>query len=188
MKPTTPEVSPSPSVPKKKLKLTFPAEVLTPQKTQHELSKDEVADEVRKLCDRAQHLGSKLGVPMRGFDIGEAIKEKADTKLMKPNEGLLLMCLLVMAENMEGKETLSLEPRHGSWGIFYNRSAGSTGRPAISVPLVDAPLAVRLRFCEHSFRFFEEYLANAGLTLRETKTAAESARRTLEALDNIERQ
>lgn len=167
-------------------KLAFPANVLLPQKSQLDMSKDGVAEQVRKLCLRGEQIGSKLGVTMRGFDIGELIEEKRAAALMPGNEATFARLSMMFVENMEGRETLSLEPRNGSWGIFYHRTPGTSARQPISVPLVDAPLPVRMRFCAHSFRFFEEYLKTAGITLEETKTAAESARRTLEALDNIE--
>jgi hypothetical protein len=80
---------------------------------------------------------------------------------------------------------------HGRWGLYYYRGPAAFGPSSATnvkpstVPIKDAPLAVRERFLRHAEAFFSQYIKMAESRLTQVKASVEGGDAALRLLESL---
>jgi hypothetical protein len=138
--------------------------------------------------DDLQRYNPALGTAL---DLAKPSQMAGATTPSSNGADLLFAFGVALTKSMTPLEQVTLEQREGKWGLYYHRgpapfgsAAATTVKPS-SVPLKDAPLAVRERFLRHAEAFFRRYVEGAGTRLARMKESVEGGDAALEMLESL---
>lgn len=161
--------------------LTFPKDLIQPQKSQVVRYEDSVSDRVRRLSLYASKLAEGFGIPMTDF------KLSSENKAPQRSDEPLIQVLTAIQLMSEERQFVTLERRKGVWDLYYVWKPSMFDRtsPSRVVSLRDAPLDVREEFLKQSEEFFRTYLNKCEHRLSKMRSSVKSADRTLALLERM---
>ena len=158
--------------------LTFPAKLLSPQRSQFGLSADTVTDRITQLDAWAQQRGTGFGI-LFTFELNPSERPTGTSGWE--------VAATVLGALAHEHERVALERRNGRWGLYFSRSPAliAQDRRVETMPLREAPLEARQRFLVRSEDFVRAYLALCEARLGGMREAIAQADRTLALLDGM---